>query len=861
MMARTPGTEPLARDRSVGQWVEDLGRGDVTSRWKAAKALARAAGEAEAAVPALVGALRDPSILVRVGAAETLSGVGSRARAAIPALIEALEDRYATVREMAAEALGQVGAGASAIARLGSVAGHDENKYVRERAAEALTRIVGALGPEALPELLPNLAHEVAAIRALSAGAVARFGEAGRPALPALRRLLVDEDPHVRLAAAEALAALEPKSRLAIPVLLEAADSDDETLRTRAASALDRIDPEIRGPATRQAPAPDHRDDRAGGEPGAGTGEPWSVGLPGELGWRFPNLLHLGRLESGARTERILRVAAPSACRLEPLSPGLSVEPGELAPGAHEVVLGIDPPGGHESYRGELRLVAASMERRIAVEFQAVPPGTGAAPTARQVAWQPADWRSIQSRSRLYAAPHYDLVGTGLFAVPGVELMMAEPAEAPEAWDDPIVSSGADPGAHAEPSYARQAGAGRAPGRGRELVAVPRPALSARVADSPGRRRSGAPARRPWFLPAAVLTLLGLLALKFLVSLRPPDQVARRPRPTRPVVLLAGPPAGQPAPATPEPTDTAAPVGSTEPPPSGRSPVIASQSGVRLVRVEPGEFTMGSSGAVDPKDAPAHRVRITRPFALGQCEVTQEEWRRVMNGPDDDPNPSWFSPEAGGSGRAKVAGQDTRRHPVESVSWLDAVRYCNRLSEREGLPPYYRVEGDRVEITEPGGLGYRLPTEAEWEYACRAGTTTAWYFGDSASALDDHAWTSADSDERTHQVGRRRASPLGLHDVYGNVWEWCWDWDGPYSAGATSDPQGPRTGRYRILRGGAWNTFEPDTGSARRNAARPDERHKDTGFRVARTVPPDAEREGSPAAPTSGRSAAEVGPR
>ena len=140
-----------------------------------------------------------------------------------------------------------------------------------------------------------------------------------------------------------------------------------------------------------------------------------------------------------------------------------------------------------------------------------------------------------------------------------------------------------------------------------------------------------------------------------------------------------------------------------------------------LVRIEPGEFMMGSPDSdkdAEDDEKPRHRVRITRPFYLGKYEVTQAEYEAMMGD-----NPSHFK------GKPK--------NPVENVSWLDAVRFCNQLSEREGLKPFYEISGETVQVPDWNGTGYRLPTEAEWEYACRAGTATRYSFGDDEASLGE----------------------------------------------------------------------------------------------------------------------------
>src|SRR5262249_10058803 len=148
----------------------------------------------------------------------------------------------------------------------------------------------------------------------------------------------------------------------------------------------------------------------------------------------------------------------------------------------------------------------------------------------------------------------------------------------------------------------------------------------------------------------------------------------------------------------------------------------------------PGEFWMGSSDS--DKDAlddekPRRKIKITQPFFLAKTKITQAQFEEIMG-----TNPSAFS--AKGRFKNLVEGKDTRQHPVESISWIEAVRFCNRLSERHELEPYYQIEGKTVTIR--GGTGYRLPTEAEWEYACRGGTPTKWYFGENVADLDQHAW-------------------------------------------------------------------------------------------------------------------------
>ncbi|GIF52805.1 formylglycine-generating enzyme required for sulfatase activity [Asanoa ferruginea] len=156
--------------------------------------------------------------------------------------------------------------------------------------------------------------------------------------------------------------------------------------------------------------------------------------------------------------------------------------------------------------------------------------------------------------------------------------------------------------------------------------------------------------------------------------------------------------------------------------------------------------------------------------------------------------------------------------PVESVSWWDAVRFCNALSEQEGLTPPYRVDGEEVEW-DRSASGYRLPTEAEWEYACRAGTTGPRY-----GPLDEIAWYRGNSGERIHEVGGRRPNAWGFHDMLGNVWDWCWD---IYDAEVY--------GTYRVLRGGGWCDEQWSCRASVRRRSHPTFQVEDLGFRVART--------------------------
>ena len=220
-------------------------------------------------------------------------------------------------------------------------------------------------------------------------------------------------------------------------------------------------------------------------------------------------------------------------------------------------------------------------------------------------------------------------------------------------------------------------------------------------------------------------------------------------------------------------------------------------------------------------EGPQHQVTVSS-FYMGRYEVTQKEYREVMGA-----NPSYFKGDS---------------LPVESVSWYDAINYCNRLSQLEGLIPAYTVNG--VNVTwNPNANGYRLPTEAEWEYACRAGTTTPFSTGnnittaqanyDGNNPYNDNA--KGASRQKTINVGSFQPSPWGLYDMHGNVSEWCWDWYGAVNAARQTDPIGPSSGTSHVTRGGSWVNGGRDIRSAARNYGAPSYRSSNLGFRIARS--------------------------
>ncbi len=294
--------------------------------------------------------------------------------------------------------------------------------------------------------------------------------------------------------------------------------------------------------------------------------------------------------------------------------------------------------------------------------------------------------------------------------------------------------------------------------------------------------------------------------------------------------------------------ETAAKTAQTELAERSKTPVISSNSlGMKLALIPPGEFQMGSPKFEDnrDRDEQRHRVRITQPFRLGVYEVTQTEFEHVMGR-----NPSYFS-NSGGQAEA-ATGVDTSRHPVDSVTWYDAVEFCNKLSEKEQRRPYYRladIERDasgsikKATVSVAGGGGYRLPTEAQWEYACRAGSITPFNFGTDHTDAECNCLGDGIDWLCTVPVGGYRPNAFGLYDMHGNVSEWCWDEYRAdyYKSSPVSDPPGPAhaSGR-RVFRGGGWDYIGRHCRSARRSMNNQIKGSgaqiggSGTGFRVAR---------------------------
>ena len=278
-----------------------------------------------------------------------------------------------------------------------------------------------------------------------------------------------------------------------------------------------------------------------------------------------------------------------------------------------------------------------------------------------------------------------------------------------------------------------------------------------------------------------------------------------------------------------------------------------------FVYIEGGTFMMGSPDSEVSRGSGEvqHRVTIS-PFYISNYQVTQKEYKKVMR-----TNPSEFKGD---------------NLPVENVTWYDAIEYCNKRSIKEGLTPAYTIDKSRKDPNNENvyddkkwtvtwnkkANGYRLPTEAEWEYACRAGTTTPFNTGnnittDQANYKGTYPYNNngkgfdsyrGDIDvfgnpynhnptgicrEKTTPVGSFAPNPWGLYDMHGNVWEWCWDWRGAYSTESQTDPVGAVAGAYRVIRGGAWGTRGHNLRSANRSHVNTFYRNSDGGFRLVRS--------------------------
>ncbi len=231
--------------------------------------------------------------------------------------------------------------------------------------------------------------------------------------------------------------------------------------------------------------------------------------------------------------------------------------------------------------------------------------------------------------------------------------------------------------------------------------------------------------------------------------------------------------------------------------------------GIKLVLIPKGKLLMGSpkNEQGQDKDETQHQVTISQNFYMGATEVTQAQWQKVME-----------------KNRSRFKGDEL---PVEEISWDDSIEFCKRLSE---MPEEKKA-----------GHKYRLPTESEWEYACRAGTTTPFHFGSELNGRQANCYgtapygtnTKGPNLKKTSPVGTYPANACGLYDMHGNVYEWCSDWYGEYPSGSVTDPSGPATGLYRVFRGGGWRFDAVICRSAYRIWFVPSFRFNYLGFRVA----------------------------
>lgn len=220
------------------------------------------------------------------------------------------------------------------------------------------------------------------------------------------------------------------------------------------------------------------------------------------------------------------------------------------------------------------------------------------------------------------------------------------------------------------------------------------------------------------------------------------------------------------------------------------------KTGIEFILVKPGTFLMGNNEGIS-HDSPVHKVTITKPFFMGKFSVTQKQYQKVI-----ETNPSINKAE---------------ENPVENVSWddcMDFVKKLNKFSEED----------------------FRLPTEAEWEYCCKAGTTSLYFFGDNKGDLCDYGWYKDNSGRKSQKVGTKKQNPWGFYDMLGNVWEWCQDWHSPYTSKAVTDPKGASSGNNKISRGGACNGSEIVCSCSTRNGTPPDNKSYAYGFRLVKPI-------------------------
>ncbi len=263
---------------------------------------------------------------------------------------------------------------------------------------------------------------------------------------------------------------------------------------------------------------------------------------------------------------------------------------------------------------------------------------------------------------------------------------------------------------------------------------------------------------------------------------------------------------------------------------------MTSKGGMKLRRIPPGRFYMGSHDSdeyIRNNERPQHRVTLTQSFFAGVYPVTQGDFQRVM-----EYNPSISS--------------DDPRCPADNVTWFTAIEFCNKISDEDGLPHYYELSNikrrssgsiENADVSIVGGDGYRLMTEAEWEYVCRAGSITPWCSGDLVVEVTQYAWYFDNSPSGTQPVGLKKPNSWGIYDMHGNVMEWCYDWFSELyyqQCGEVENPTGPDSGAARSIRGGSWHFGPEATRSACRNSSNPEHASNMIGFRIARNASDDA---------------------
>jgi formylglycine-generating enzyme required for sulfatase activity len=247
-------------------------------------------------------------------------------------------------------------------------------------------------------------------------------------------------------------------------------------------------------------------------------------------------------------------------------------------------------------------------------------------------------------------------------------------------------------------------------------------------------------------------------------------------------------------------------------------PTRVQDGSLTMIELPGGQFLMGSPDTDElagDDEKPQHMVTVSG-FRMAVTPVTAGLYNEVM--------------------QREAVPQAQEHLPVVDVTWYDAIAFCNRLSVREGYRPCYRRRFRRW-VCDWRADGYRLPTEAEWEYACRAGTATRYAFGDDPERLGNYAWYAENAAGQVQVVGQKRPNRWGLYDMHGNVWEWCWDWYGAYGSEVAAHPVGPSSGSWRVVRGGSFDNSPENLRSALRVNVHPENRDEVLGFRCVR-VPP-----------------------